>query len=181
MLAPAVQHLAVNFVRQQGHVGVLFKAGHEFVNFGLGRDAAGGVGRAVDDDKPCGRRDLCQHRVGVKGKVVVLAQRNGHRRGAAVLNYGFVNRKARVGVHDFGPRLAKHQHRKKHGGFTAGYHHHAVGVNAGAMAALQVGRYGLAQCGNAVGRGVAVVSVAQRGNTGLHHVRRGLKVGLANT
>ena len=55
-----------------------------------------------------------------------------------------------------------------------------VGRNVDAEAALQVGRHRLAQRRDSVGRGVAVLAVAQRLDRRLDDVRRGFEVGLAD-
>ena len=159
---------------------VLRQARHQLVNFSFGRHAAGWVSGTVDDDQAGRRGNLRQHGIGVEGKALVFAQLNGDGGRATVLDDRFVNRETGVGVHDLCARLTKHQHCKKHGGFTAGHDDNAIGINAGPVAAFQVGGDGLAQCGDAVRRRITMVTIAQCLNTRLDDVRRGLEIRLPN-
>ena len=100
--------------------------------------------------------------------------------GAGELDQRPVDREARVGVHDLGARLAEHQHGEEHGHLAARHDDDPVGVHVDAAALAHVGGHRLAQRQDAVGRGVAVVPVAQRLDRGLDDVRRGREVGLAD-
>ena len=55
-----------------------------------------------------------------------------------------------------------------------------VGIDLGAVAAVQVGRNGLAQRRQPAGRGVAVMAVAQRPDRGLDDMRGGFEIRLAD-
>jgi hypothetical protein len=52
MRLAVIDHLVVDLVRHDGDIGPLLQPGNELVDFGFGRDAAGGIGRRVDDDQP---------------------------------------------------------------------------------------------------------------------------------
>ena len=124
--------------------------------------AARGIGRAVDDDQPRARGDVGQHLLGREREALVLVERDRHRLGARELDHGAVNRKAWVGVHDLGARLAEHGDREIHGDLAARHDHDPVGVDLDAPPLLDVLGDRLAQGQDAVCRRVAVVAVGQR-------------------
>ena len=44
-----IEHVVVNLIRHDGEVGMAHEPGHELVDFGLWRDAAGRIGRRIKD------------------------------------------------------------------------------------------------------------------------------------
>ena len=66
MLGAVIKDLAVDLVAHHRDLRVALEPGDEPVEFGARHDAAGRVGRAVDDDQPGARRDLVQHLVGAE-------------------------------------------------------------------------------------------------------------------
>ena len=78
------------------------------------------------------------------------------------------------------PGCAEHQDGKEHGRLAAGHDHDVAGIDRHAVAPVQVGRDGLAQLRDAVGRRVAVVAVADGLDGGFTDVRGRLEVRLAD-
>ena len=180
VLAIAVEHLAVDLVRQHGDVGVPLQAGDEALHL-LGRHgAAAGIVRAVEDDQAGLGRDLGQHLVGGEGELVLLQQRDRHRLGPGVLDHRAIDGEAGIGIQDLGAGLAEHQDGEEHGGLAARHDDDVVRAHLHAVATLQVLGHQLAQGQDALGRRVAVMAVAQRLDGGLDDVLRRLEVGLAD-
>ena len=79
MLGPVIEDLAVDLVAHHRDVRVAFEPGDEPVELGARHDAAGRIGRAVDDQQPGPRRDLLQHLLGTEREPGALIERHRHR------------------------------------------------------------------------------------------------------
>ena len=77
MLAPAIEHLAVDLVAEDGDLRMLLEPLHQLLDLVLGAGAARRVGRAVDDDQPGLRRDPRQHGLGAEAEAVLLQSGSG--------------------------------------------------------------------------------------------------------
>jgi hypothetical protein len=157
------------------------EAGDQAVDLRLRRHAAGRVGRAVQDDQARCRGDARQHGLGGETESLRLGQRDGHRLGAAVVDQRAVDGKARIGVEDLRARFAEHEHGEEHGDLAAGHDDDTAGIDLDSEPLVEVGGDRPAQGGDAVGRRVAVVAVAQRLDARLDDMRRGLEIRLPDT
>ena len=180
MLLPVIDQLVVDFVRHNRHVGPLFHAGDELVDFGLGCDAPGGVGGRVDDDQSCPRRDQRQGFFRRKRKAVFLADRDRHGCGAGIFDHRAVNREAGVGIHDFHPGFAEHQDGHEHGRLAARHNHYFVRRHLGTKTLVQIGGHRLAQHRDTGGGCIAVMAIPDRLDGGFGDVVRGPEVGLTD-
>ena len=90
------------------------------------RDAAGRVGRRVDDDELGPRRDQRRQLVRVEAEVVLLADRAGDGLAADEAGHRLVDREARVRVDDLVALVDEGQDREEHDRLAAGDHDHAV-------------------------------------------------------
>ncbi len=180
MLGAVVENLAVDLVAHHRHLRVPLEPGDEPIEFGARHDAAGRVGRAVDDQEAGPRRDLGQHLLGAEREPGALVERHRHRRRAREADHALVDREARIGIEDLGARLAEHHDRKKHRHLAAGHDQDPVGRHLDLVAPPQIGGDGGAQGRNAVGRGIAVMAVGERLAPGLDDVVGGREIGLAD-
>ena len=64
VLAPAIKHLAIDLVAEDGEVGIPGEARHEFGDLGFRIRPASRIGRAVDDDEARPGRDQGEQLVG---------------------------------------------------------------------------------------------------------------------
>jgi hypothetical protein len=124
--------------------------------------------------------DARQHLVGAEREAVLLVQRNRHCLGAGEPDDRFVDRKAGVGIEDLGPRLAEHEDGEEHRHLAARHDQHLGGIDGDMAAQENVLGHRLAQRQNAVGRGIAVMAVAQRLDRRLDDMGRRQEVGLAD-
>jgi hypothetical protein len=113
-------------------------------------------------------------------EVVGLAQRQRARRGPGIAHQRLVDREAGIGVDDLRARLAEHRDREEHRDLAARHHDDVLRIDGRAGAPADVVRDGRAQLGDALGRRVAVVAVAQRPAGGLDDVLGGAEVRLAD-
>ena len=180
MLGAVVEDLAVDLVAHHRDLGVVFEPGDETVEFDPRHDAAGRVGRAVDDDQPGARRYLVQDLGGAEREAGAFVERDRYRRRAGKTDHALVDREAGVRIKDFGPGLAEHQDREKHRDLAAGDDKHPVGRDFDPVAAVEIGGDRLAQLRDTVGRRVAVMAVGQRLAAGLDDVLGGREIGLAD-
>ena len=177
VLATVIQHPRIDFVGQYGDVRMLSETFGELVHFCAGYDAAGRVGRGVDDDQTRFRRDQAQNFFGGKRKAVFFMQRHRHGFGAGKLDHRFVNRKARVRIDDLGARLAEHQDCKKHRWFAARHDDDVVRVHFDLAVFEDIG---FAHFGDAVGRRIAVMAVAHGLDRGFDDMVWGFEIGLTD-
>ena len=175
-----VAHPGIDLVGHDGDLGEVLEAAHQPVQLQLRHHAAGGVGRGVDDHEAGAGRDLRQHLLRTEGEALALVEGDWDGLSAAVLDERAVDREAGVRVHDLGPGLAEHEDGEGHRHLAAGHHHDAVGMDGHTTAGLHVLGHGLAQGQDAVGRRVAVVTVAECLDRGLDDVGGGGEVGLAD-
>jgi hypothetical protein len=91
-----------------------------------------------------------------------------------------VGREAGIGIEDFRAGAAEQQAGEIERHLAAGHDHHLVGIDARAIAQVQVVRDGLAQGEDADRRGVAVRPVARRLGRGVEYVCRRREVRLAD-
>src|SRR5438477_1553440 len=180
MLGAVIEDLAIDLVAHDRDMRVLFETGDEAVEFGARHDAARRIGRAVDDQEPRLRRDLFQHLLGAERKALALVKRHRHRRRAGKLDDAFVDRETGVRVEDLHPRLAEHHDREEHRDLAARHDEHLVGRHLDSVAAPKICGNGGAQRRDAVGWGIAVMTVGEGLAAGLDDMRRGRKIGLAD-
>ena len=178
VLASAVEDVGVDFVAQHDDVGPVGQPGGEAIQLLRRCRAAGRVGGAVEDDQAGALVDLAEHLLGVEGEAVLLAQRDRHGRRARVADQRFVDREAGIGVEDFRAGFAHEQDGAEHDGLGAGRDQHGGGIDALAVAALEIVGDRHAQFGDAGGGGVAVPPVGQRLAAGVDDVGGRLEVGL---
>ena len=160
MFPPAIEHLAVDLVRQDSHMRVIGKSCDKGVNLGAWDDPSCGIGRAVDDDQPRGGCDLCQHRLGGKDETLFFFKCDGNGSRPCISYHGFVYRKARVRIHDLNSRLTEHQHGEEHRGLASGHNDDIVRVDLDCVTAMQVGGHRLSQGRDTIRRRVAMMPVA---------------------
>ena len=174
------QQPGINLVAQDGDMGEALQPGGERIDLGLGRHAAGRVGRAVEDDQTGPAGNLFQHLAGAEGEIPLLFQRDRHRRGAGEADHRFVDREAGVGIEDLGARLAEHHEREEHGRLAARHDEHARRIDLDPAMAQDVRRHRFAQPGHAGRRGIAVMAVGERFRRRLDDMVRGFEIRLAD-
>ena len=177
---PVVGHLPVDLVGEDRDVGKARQPFDQRVDLRLGGDAAGRVGRRIEDDQPRLGRDQVQRFLGREGEAVLFADRDRHGPRAGELDHRAIDRKSGIGIEDVGAGLAEHQDRREHGDLAARHDHHEVGRHLDAEAPVDVGGDRLAQFLDAGRRRVAVVAVAQRLHRRLDDVLGRAEIGLAD-
>ncbi len=180
MRLAVIDHVVVDLVRHHADIGKFLQAGDELVDLGLAGDAAGRIGRRIEDEQPRLRRDQLQRLFGGEGKAVLLADRHRDWSRPGVFDHRAVNREARIGIEDVHAGLAEHQDRHEHGRLAAGHDHHAVGRHLDLEALVQVGGNRFAERRDAVRRRVAVMAVTQRLDRGLDDELGRAEIGLAD-
>jgi hypothetical protein len=180
-VAPAVvEHAAVDLVGEDRDLREIGQHGGDPLDL-LGRDdAAGGIGRAVEDEQPGPGAQAGPQRLGRHGEAGRLVERQRHRIGARVADHGLVDWETRIRIGDLDPGLAEQQNGEVHGDLAAGHHDDMGRVQLDAQAPMQLRRHGLAQRQDAARVRIAVVAVTQRLDRGFDDVGRRLEVGLAD-
>src|SRR5262245_4591253 len=180
VLAPAVEHRAINLVREHGNVPVLFEPDGQALHLCGRHRAAAGIVRAVENNQAGLGCDLRQHLLGGKGKLVLFTEADRHRLGAGVLDHRAIDGKSRVWIHDLDAGLSEHQDREEHGWLAARHDDDAVGVDLDAVPAPKIGGDGLTQRQNALRRRITMLTIAQRLDGSIDDVLRRFEIRLAN-
>ena len=180
MRVAVVNHMVVDLVRHDRDLGKSLQPRDELVHFALSGDAAGRIGRRVQDQEPRLRGDQLERLLGGEGKIVLLADRHRDRPRARVFDHGAVDWKTWIGIEDIGPRFAEYQDRHEHRRLAARQDHHLVGRHAHLEALAKVGGHRFAQRRDADCRGIAVMAVAQRLDRGFNDEIGRAEIGLAD-
>ena len=143
MLAAAIKHVAINFVREDHNVRMGLQPFDKLVHFRFGCCTAGRIGRGtVDNNEARLRRDVLEDFVRTEGKLVRFLQMNGDGLCPAIVDDRFVDREARIGVHDFRAGFTKHHDGEEHRDLAARDDNDTVRVDLNAVAFVQVGNDG---------------------------------------
>ena len=180
MLLAIISHLRVNLVRHDCDIGKARETLHQFIDLGFRRYAACRVGGRIDNQQPRLRCDEGERLLRREGKAILLTNRHGYGFCAGKLDHRAINRKARIGVENFGARLAKHEDSHEHRHFAARHNHHELGRHFDIEALMQVSSHRLTQRENTCGGRIAMVPVPQRLNRRLNNILGRAEIGLAD-
>ena len=139
VLAPIIQHLAVDLVRQQRHVrdssaGRLTSL--SISSFGTA-PPVGLPGVLMMISRVC-RCDLGENFLSAEGKAVLFTEGDRHRLRADVFDHRAIDREARVRIHDLGARPPEHQDREEHRRLAAGHDDDRAGIDLDAVALIEI-------------------------------------------
>ena len=181
MFVTVIKHAAVNLVAQHRHPRMFGQSRRQPFHFFARRHAAGGIGGAVEDDKPGARRNQGEHFLGVEGKAVFLAVMQGYRGGSGKSDDRFIGQESGVGINDLGPGFAEYKRGIEQDRLAAGRDQNRGGVNFRAPVFGDVGGHCHPQFGDSARRGIAVTAVFQRLAGGFHDMVGGREIRLADT
>src|ERR1019366_4690372 len=143
MLVAVVDEAAVDFVRKNHDVAVADGVGNG-ENVFLGKHAAGRVLRRVQDDQPGAVVDQRGEFLDIKTKIALLAQRNGSRASADILDHRLVDGEAGIGIDNLVSLVDEGEDGMENDWFSAGDYDHFLARNRNLASAADVVGYGLA-------------------------------------
>jgi len=177
--SPSYRTLLVHLVGQHHDATLAGHIGHSLQVI-AGQHAPRRILGRVQDDQPGAVADQGAELVGVEAEIPLLAQGQRHRRGTHEVDHRFVDGETRVGVDHLIAGLCQGQEGEEHDRLGARCDHHVFGPGVDAPALGDVAGDGLAQGGDAGGRRVVGVALAQGTHGSLDDVGRRVEIRLAD-